>query len=163
MAKSHLSAYLNDHLAGSVVALELLAHLEHAHAGTPLAQTLAEVRAEIAADRTALEALMAQVGAGQSAPRQAAAWLSEKLARAKLALDDGGAGSMHLFEGLEAVSLGIEGKAGLWRALERLATADPAVSGPDYAELIRRAERQRGRIEAERLRVAPAALGPTQE
>jgi hypothetical protein len=34
MANEHLAAYLNDHLAGSVAAVELLEDLEKAHAGT---------------------------------------------------------------------------------------------------------------------------------
>ena len=34
MANESLATYLNDHLAGSVVALELLDHLEEGGAGT---------------------------------------------------------------------------------------------------------------------------------
>ena len=36
MTSEQLGTYLNDHLAGSVVAVDLLEHLEKAHAGTPL-------------------------------------------------------------------------------------------------------------------------------
>jgi hypothetical protein len=36
MAHEHLTTYLNDHLAGSVVALELLDHLQATHAGSEL-------------------------------------------------------------------------------------------------------------------------------
>lgn len=159
MAQQNLAVYLNDHLAGSVVALELLEHLEQIHRGTDLAATLAEVRAEIVDDRAVLEGLMERLGVTPSAPRQAAAWMSEKLAQIKLAVDDAGGGAMRVFEGLEVVALGIAGKAGLWRALELLAASNPALRGPDYAELIRRAKAQRTRIEAERLRIAPEALG----
>lgn len=162
MAHEHLSAYLNDHLAGSVVALELLAHLEQAHAGTALAATLATVHAEIAADRQVLEDLMTQLGVARSGPRQAAAWLGEKIAQLKLAFDDRGASAMHLFESLEAVSLGIAGKGGLWRALEAAAAVEPALRRADYPTLIRRADEQRARIEAERLAVAPQALSHDQ-
>jgi len=38
MDNEHIATYLNDHLAGSVVALELLEHLEAAHDNTPLAE-----------------------------------------------------------------------------------------------------------------------------
>src|SRR5438067_2160325 len=38
MGNEHIATYLNDHLAGSVVALELLEHLEAAHDNTPLAE-----------------------------------------------------------------------------------------------------------------------------
>lgn len=59
---------------------------------------------------------------------------------------------MHLRESLEAVSLGIAGKGGLWRALQTVAAAEPALRAVDYAELIRRADAQRARIEAEAVR-----------
>jgi hypothetical protein len=36
--------YLNDHLAGSVTALELLEHLEKTHAGTTMERFAAELR-----------------------------------------------------------------------------------------------------------------------
>src|SRR5205085_7785795 len=58
MSDQHLATYLNDHLAGSVVALELLEHLEKAHAGTDVARFVAALRADIEADRGELEALM---------------------------------------------------------------------------------------------------------
>jgi len=38
MGNEHIATYLNDHLAGSVVALELLEHLEAAHDNTPLVE-----------------------------------------------------------------------------------------------------------------------------
>jgi hypothetical protein len=58
MADEHIATYLNDHLAGSVVALELLEQMEAEHAGTPLEHFLAELRADIAADGQELESLM---------------------------------------------------------------------------------------------------------
>lgn len=154
----NLATYLQDHLAGSVVALELLEHLERAHAETELAAELARLRAEITADRSVLEDLIARFGATPSRPRQAAAWLGEKLAQLKLTLDDAAAGAMRLFEGLEAVSLGIEGKRGLWQILGVLAPANPLLQGLDYAELTRRAEAQRGQVVQLWLSAAQPAL-----
>ena len=46
MADKHIAIYLNDHLAGSVAALEILEQLETEHTGTPLQQFLAELRAD---------------------------------------------------------------------------------------------------------------------
>ena len=62
MPNASLATYLNDHLAGSVVALELLDHLEADGARTDEASTLAGVHAEIEADHQELEAFMAQLG-----------------------------------------------------------------------------------------------------
>lgn len=158
MTHEHLATYLNDHLAGSVVALELMEHLERAHRDAPVAAFLAELRAEVAADRDELERLIERLGARESLTRQAAAWFTEKIARLKLQLDSSAAAPMGLFEGLEVLSLGIEGKRSLWRALSAVAPSVPALQGVDYERLLRRAEEQRGRVEGERLAAAAAAL-----
>ena len=54
MANESLATYLNDHLAGSVVALELLDHLQTDRAGTEQTSILAGVHADIEADRQEL-------------------------------------------------------------------------------------------------------------
>ena len=92
MANDSIATYLNDHLAGSVVALELLDQLEEERAGTSEASILADVHSDIVADRQELEALMAQLEITASQPRQATAWLTEKLSELKLRLDDPGHG-----------------------------------------------------------------------
>ena len=51
MAATHLATYLNDHLAGSVIALEMLESLEKMRTGTPVAAFAAWLRAEVAEDR----------------------------------------------------------------------------------------------------------------
>ena len=68
MRHEHLATYLNDHLSGAVAAVELLEHLERAHAGTPLARTLAELRVAIEADRATLESLMVRLDVTESTP-----------------------------------------------------------------------------------------------
>ena len=54
MADDHIATYLNDHLAGSVVAVELMENLEAVYAGKPIADFIAKLRADIEAelDRT---------------------------------------------------------------------------------------------------------------
>lgn len=51
MPTKNLETYLNDHIAGSVVALEMMEHLEKVHANTAVAHELGEIRAEIVSDR----------------------------------------------------------------------------------------------------------------
>ena len=158
MTDTHLATYLNDHLAGAVAALELLEHLEKTHAGTPVARALSELRTEVDADREVLQSLMTRLGITESKPRKAAAWLAERLASLKLRLDDSGDGALRLFESLEVLSLGIEGKLGLWRTLAAVAVAQPDVGSVDYETLMSRAADQRGRAEKMRLRAAQAAF-----
>lgn len=159
MAGEHIATYLNDHLAGATGAVELLEHLEEEHAGTQVGRLAAELRAEIEADRQILESVMERLRVSQSRARKTAGWLGEKVAHLKLRLDDPGDGALRLFESLEALSLGIEGKRSLWRALAAAAEEAPSLRVADYEDLARRAEEQRSRVEAARLEAARKALG----
>lgn len=156
MANKHLATYLHDHLAGSVVAIDLLEHLEKAHAQEgPL---LAALRKDILADQDELKALIERVGGSTGTVRAAVGWLGEKAARLKLSMDDAGDGSFRLLEATELVAVGIEGKRGLWVALAEVASVVPELRGPDYTLLTERAVEQRQRIERVRLSAARSAL-----
>jgi hypothetical protein len=159
MSAEHLAVYLNDHLAGASAALELLSHIEERHPNTDAARLAVELRAEISEDVQTLKGVIERAGIAESRPRQAAAWITTKIAELKLRLDDRSDGSLSLFESLEALSLGIEGKQALWNALAAAAAAAPALQGTDYARLKQRAEDQRRRVERQRLDAARAALG----
>ena len=158
MADDHIATYLNDHLAGSVVAIELMENLEAAYEGKAIARFIAQLRSEVEADRKELEDLMSRLKVSESRTRKASAWLTEKFTELKLRRDDPARGDLRLFESLEALSLGIEGKRSLWLALSAAADVSPALRIVDYPRLIQRAEEQRRRAEAERLAVAKAAL-----
>ena len=161
MANEHIATYLNDHLAGSVVALELLEQLGATHANTPLADFFSKLRIDITADRQELASLMERLQIAESRTRKASAWLAEKVTALKLRLDDPADGDLRLFESLEALSLGIEGKKSLWLALSTAAKEIPALQLLDYERLRGRAEEQRSRVEAMRLDTAKRALTPT--
>lgn len=160
MADDHLAIYLNDHLAGSVVAVELLQHLERAYAGRSVQRFAAELRSDIEDDRRELQSLMGRLNVAESRARQATAWLAEKMTMVKLRLDDWAGGDFRLFEALEALSLGIEGKRALWVALSDAAGAAPSLRQLDYARLVQRAVDQRTRVETLRLETARTALVP---
>ncbi len=79
MSATELTTYLNDHLAGSVAALELLDDLV-AHPAEPDDRAyFTELRSDIAADQDVLRALLSEIGSGESSVRKAAGWLAEKL------------------------------------------------------------------------------------
>ena len=160
MADEFLGIYLNDHLAGSLVALELLQHLERAYSGRPVGRFAADLRADIENDRRELQRLMSQLNVTESRARQATAWVAEKMTLVKLRLDDWAGGEFRLFEALEALSLGIEGKRSLWVALAGAAESVPALRLLDYEKLVKRALEQRERVEARRLETAAAVLLP---
>jgi hypothetical protein len=149
----HLSSYLNDHLAGSVGALELLDRLIDTFEGKPLAQFFRDLREEIEADQETLKELIAKLGEKESAVRKAGAWVAEKLSRPKIQLSREREAEMGLFLALEGLALGIHGKRSLWVALEAASPAVPQLGSLDYAKLKSRALNQYDRVEAKRLEI----------
>lgn len=159
MANSEIATYLNDHLAGSVAGLNMLEHIIQHLEGTPAAANLRSVKSEIESEQEELKGMIEKLGASQSTVRKAGAWLGEKFAELKLRFDDLSGGDFLLFESLEAMSLGIEGKRSLWRALRAAAESDPLLQILDFERLEAQAERQRAIVETLRVQIAVKALG----
>jgi hypothetical protein len=151
-----LSDYLNDHLAGSFGALELLDRLIEACQGKPLERFFRDVRRDIEEDQAQLKELMAKLDVGESAVRKAGAWLAEKVSRPKIEL--GECVDHGIFLALEALILGITGKRSLWRALQAASRTMPDLARLDYSGLEKRAIEQCERVEARRLEIARTAF-----
>jgi hypothetical protein len=155
-AMKELDSYLNDHLAGSVGALELLDHWIKLCDDKPLAKFFAGLREEIEADQKTLRELMRTLGTKESSIRRAGAWVAEKFSRASLAIAGDEIGGLNLVLALETIVIGITGKKLLWRAL---AAADvPRPGNIDFVELEQRAEEQIARVELERTRAVREAF-----
>ena len=153
-----LSDYLNDHLAGSVAALELLDRLVETYTGKPLERFFRELRDDIHADQEQLEGLIAKLGVKESTVRKAGAWIAEKFSRTKIDLEPEEKSDLGLFLALEALVLGITGKRSLWRALGAASRAVPELARLDYSGLEKRAIDQCERVEARRLEIARAVF-----
>ncbi len=151
-----LDSYLNDHLAGSVGALELIAHWAKLSRGKPLGAFFDGLEAEISADQDTLRDLMRCLGVEESKVRQVTAWAAEKLGRARIVIAGDEPGGLGLVLALDGLIMGITGKQLLWRALG--AANLPKTEGFDFKELQRRAEEQIERTEAERIRAARRAF-----
>jgi hypothetical protein len=151
-----LDSYLNDHLAGSVSALELIAHWAKVHKGEPLGRFFVETEREIKADQDTLRDVMRTVGAEESKMRQAGAWAAEKVGRARLMIAGDEQGSLGLVLTLEGLIMGVTGKKLLWRALA--AAKLPRLNIYNFEQLQGRAEQQIERIEAERIRAVSQAF-----
>lgn len=157
MSTSVLTTYLNDHLAGSVAALELLdLLLSTGPAGQR--ESYRRLRSEIEEDQRILQQIIQRLGGKESRVRKAAAWLTEKVGQAKLQFDDPGDGALRTLEALETLGLGIQGKLGLWRALEAVAAAIPEIGALDFSRLQQRAVDQFDRVDQLRLQAARAAF-----
>jgi hypothetical protein len=156
MSTNVLTTYLNDHLAGSVAALELL-DLLLSTAPDGEHEPYIRLRGEVEEDQRVLRDLIERLGGKESRVRKAAAWLTEKLGRAKFRFDDEGDGELRTMEALEALGLGIQGKLALWRALEAVAFRSELM-GLDFSQLQQRALDQFDRVDRLRLRAAQAAF-----
>jgi hypothetical protein len=158
MSAEALRTYLNDHLAGSVAAIELLDHLASIHKGSEQEQFFLSIRQELEENQTILRQLLRDVGGKESRARKATAWLTEKLGEVKLQLDGPEKGDLRRLEALETLSLGIQGQMALWRALQAAADGLPKVCRLDFADLHRRAQGQYDRVDRLRLQLAPSVL-----
>src|SRR6266566_4511420 len=112
-----LDSYLNDHLAGSVGALELVGHWAHLYKGKPLGAFFTDIEAQIRADQDTLRDLMRSLGIKESNVRRASAWAAEKVGRARFMIAGDEPAGLGLVLTLEGLIMGIAGKKLLWRAL----------------------------------------------
>ena len=153
----NLSIYLNDHLAGSVAALQLLDHLIKTSIDPAFMAFLTKLKEEIEADQSVLENLLLRLDEEQSTARKAGAWILEKFSRLKFpakAEDEG----LGVFQALEVLALGITGKRALWRNLASVSETVQGLRVLDYGVLQKHATEQFERVEAKALELAPSVL-----
>ena len=140
-AGRYLAIYLNDHLAGATVGVELARRLAAGNQEIEaLAPTLRQVAAEIEADRETLEGVLDRLGVSRSPVKQHAAWLLERLGRLKPNGHLRGYSPLSRVLELEGLSMGIVGKTELWRTLSGLGLDQRA--GVGFEALAGRAEEQ---------------------
>ncbi|MBA3659679.1 MAG: hypothetical protein H0W67_08790 [Gemmatimonadales bacterium] len=154
-----LLTYLNDHLGGSVGAIEVVEKIAAREKNSALGGTCEQLHRDITADQSVVQQLIAGLGGSESTTKKAGAWVAEKLARLKLSTDIGSMG-VTLVEELETLALGIHGKLGLWTALEHLAgaTNDPRLAALDYPALQKRAQTQHDLVDRLRKEAVLAAF-----
>ncbi len=162
MQENTLAIYLNDHLAGSVMAIELLEHMEEDDGASPAPQrSLRDLRLKITADQEILRALLDSLSSNESTVKKAGAWIMEKVARAKTKPTKPKTGGLGALEAFEILSLGIEGKKCLWKVLAEV-MPQPARPQWHWRELIEDADRQRREVEAWRIQAARRAFLETE-
>lgn len=149
-----LAVYLNDHLAGSVAAIELLDHLIKDQTGQRLEKFLVDLRDDIERDQEVLRGLIQKLDLGESAVRKASAWIAEILGRAKFAGVGEQSADLGILQALEGLALGITGKELLWRALQTVEANLSQLQGLDLKRLEQRARDQFEGVEKERLHLA---------
>jgi hypothetical protein len=152
-----LAIYLNDHLAGAALGVELARRLRSSNRGdAEMGEPLAEICAEIEADRETLIRLMERLGVDRNQVKPALARLAERLGRLKPNGQLRGYSPLSRMLELEILSSGIGGKVQLWNALE--GRFGESLDGFDFHALAERADRQGQRVEDLHLSAARRAL-----
>lgn len=152
-----LAIYLNDHLAGATLGVELARRLRAANQGDPqFGPELAEICAEIEGDRETLVTVMGQLGVSQSRLKPLAAVLGERLGRLKLNGRLRGYSPLSRLDELELLQLGVVGKRRLWQALEHTHSGD--LGDFELGALEERATGQLRRLETLHRKAAALAL-----
>jgi hypothetical protein len=156
-----LGIYLNDHLAGATGGLELFRRSARAHRGTDTGDVLEQYTAEVAEDRAALLEMMRVLGVPVRQYKVYGAWVAEKVGRLKFNGRLRERSPLSSLVELEALRLGVEGKASGWRTLRMVAERDGRLDAQRLDGLLDRARRQADTLEELRVRTAQELFGAT--
>jgi hypothetical protein len=151
-----LAIYLNDHLAGATVGVELSRRLARQNRSSDYSDPLEQIASEVEEDRRTLLELMARLSIGRDRLKSALAWSGEKAGRLKLNGSIVSYSPLSRLEELELLALGVQGKLAMWQALKAL--GDPRLSAIDLDALITRARSQVRRLERLKRRAAQQAF-----
>ena len=97
---SNLERYLNDHLAGSSGAVDLIAAIAKASDHPLQSAFFHDLREKVEEDREILKGLLAKIGQSDSKLLQVAGGLTEKAGRLKLLWEGFEPGKLGMFEAL---------------------------------------------------------------
>ena len=137
----YLAIYLNDHLAGAALGVELARRLRSSNAGDPeFGEPLARICTEIEADRETLVRLTDRLEIKRDPVKPMLAKLAERLGRLKPNGHLRTYSPLSRVLELEVLASGIGGKMQLWNALAE--SFGERLDGFDFHALAERADRQ---------------------
>jgi hypothetical protein len=160
--RRRLAIYLNDHLAGATMGVELSRRTASENEASGLGPQLERLSREIQEDRQTLLGLMEQLRIPVRAWKSGTAWVVEKLSRAKLNGQVTGYSPLSRLIELESLALGVRGKAAMWRALDEWADLVPSLDSSRLRSLLDRAEDQLETLEELRVWAAAEAFVPAE-
>lgn len=151
--KRSLALYLRGHHAAGAAAVGQVRRSAAGCRDGELGLLLVRLSKEIADDCGHLAEVMTKLGVTPARLRtlvvRLVAWIGRWFVRAHAP-----GRPQALLIGLESLSLGIEGKASLWRTLREVSVGEPRIGDIDFDTLLARAEEQRRLLEPHRLEVA---------
>ena len=117
-----------------------------------------KLKGEVESDRTLLEKLLESAGLEPSGTLKVAGKVAGRIGMWKMKWEGFEPGELGMFEALEALTLGIQGKRLLWRVLGEISPRIPGWRDVDFATLERDAVTQRDGVEKWRLVAACESL-----
>ncbi|GAA4336194.1 hypothetical protein GCM10023086_69310 [Streptomyces venetus] len=156
-----LGIYLNDHLAGATAGTARVRYLLRSCRGTALGDALAPIAAEIAEDRSSLLHIMRRLDVPVRRYKVYAGRAAEQVGRLKSNGSLVRRSPLSTLWELEALVLGVTGKAAGWDTLRELAPMLERLDARQLDDLAERARRQRATLEELRRRQAVVAFRET--
>ena len=139
----HLETYLNDHLAALTAAVELARGCHGSNPDEPLGPLLEHLESALEEERATIRILLSRLQLHESATKQGAAWLAEKLGRLKRNDSLLEYSSLSRVVELEGLLLAGQGRLLLWQAVAGLGSR----SGVECEALLERAQEQQRQLE----------------
>ncbi|MFD0266516.1 hypothetical protein ACFVGY_07965 [Streptomyces sp. NPDC127106] len=155
-----LAVYLNDHLTGANAGVSLIRRMVRHHRGSPMEPQLERLAAQIAEDRDSLREVMTALDIPAMHARTVLGRIGEMASRLKLNGRLVSRSPLSDVIELEAMRLGVEGKAALWRSLQSIATTDARLDRSCIDRLLERAQRQAGLLESLRTAASDRVFAP---
>jgi len=153
----YLATYLNDHLMGATLGVELVRRAARENQGSELGAFLSGLAQEIDDDRDTLLALMSELGVKPDRLKVAAGWTGEKVGRLKPNAQLRGYSPLSPLVELEGLLIGIQGKLAMWSVVAEVAQ-ELGLDRARLKALSARAERQQADVERHRREVGRRAL-----
>jgi hypothetical protein len=119
-----LTGYLHDHLMGADAATEVVDRLRRSHAGTPVGVLFESLYRRFVRDRSVVEGLLSDLDAS---PRSVKRAMGGAAGKALQAMTGGAIDDLSLFQALEGLAIGVQGKRCMWRALQDV---EPPLNAP---------------------------------
>jgi hypothetical protein len=142
-----LGIYLNDHLAGATAGTERARRMTRAYEDGPLGTALGPLADEIAEDRVSLVRIMRRLGIPVRRYKVWAGRAVERVGRLKSNGRIVRQSPLSAMWELEALRLGVEGKAAAWETLRIVAGRDGRLDHDQLTVLLDRARAQRDLLE----------------
>jgi hypothetical protein len=154
-----LGIYCNDHLAAAKGGIELVSRMLGEHRDSPYESRLEELLDQLREERSSLTDMTKALGLPVRQYKQAAAWVAEKVARAKLNGRLTSRSPLSSLVEFEFIANAVLIKRAGFETLRELAEVEPRLDKAELDRLIAQADRQHDWLTGARRDIAARVFG----